>query len=292
MAKHKLEVEIVKEGRSKYALCKLYTKNKVRRISGHRFVALLGKEPFMRSYLDLLLSFLGLAPFVENEYTKIGTELEEAVILTQTNQYEMYEFTTKETAPDGRGNYGDMFKDKEFTGLIDAWDWGAGRLLEIKNYFSKFKIKFVWKDKKRVQIIPDSYYLQSRLYLYLWNKHFPDKRVPNIDVVAHYVDPDLHEKAIEFIDDFAFDEDKAFVEAKRAELGNLNKRNISVFTVKEDNNFQDLIDLALRRKNLLCKPHEDENGIYYRVKINWRKQEKELIEEIKENPDIEVMVNE
>jgi len=283
----KLVIDVKKESRKGFAYCKLYTTNKRKRIGGHRFVALFGKNNFTNN-LGLLLEFFGLKPFVANDFVTVGKELEEAVIKTQTTYYDMFEYTKGDN-----GNYGDQFKDPDFTGLIDADDKEHMVLLEIKNYFSLKKINWVYdiNKKKKIPQIPDAWYLQARLYLYLWNKTYPYNKRLSINLVAHYVDLKHKEKVLNFVNWYLPDPDETFVAAKRAEIWRLNKRNITVFPIYIDDTFDVLVDLAKERADKLLTLHKDDTGEFYRVKVPYTAMTKTILAEIETEGRIDIELN-
>jgi len=233
---------------------------KPKAISGHRFVDLLVNNRYS-SKLKTLMGFYDLTPEIdktnkdEAKYIIAGEVLEEEVIKLFSNDYVKYEFS--------KDNKGDMFNynhkfmndDVNFNGLIDGELLDLDCLVEVKNYSNPQKVEFG---------CPQEWFLQARLYLYLWNitaEKYGRKKYDKIIVLAHHMD----RATIDYVWKF-----KASPK--------LDKDNVLVYEFYDvEDNFEELVDYSLIKRLEVLATNEEG---YIEVKEEYTGKDKEELENL------------
>lgn len=222
-------------------------------ISGHRFVDMLGYN-FFGNQLQTLMGFYDLSPMVESKYITAGNILEEPVLKLFSNDYVRYEFDDE--------NRGDMFEyyhiegdeDSRFNGLIDGECLDHNCLVEIKNFSNFKKLDNV-----------DAWYLQARLYLYLWNKtakKFNRKEYDKILVLPHYMSKETINYCVKY---------------NKAPVLDANDLQEPI-VIENDDNFDSLVDYAITIKKKLTTVKDD--GYLYATIVLDDKKKKQAFEQL------------
>lgn len=218
-----------------YMTLKVYTNDKPKPISGHRFVSLLGENKYSNDF-TLFLDFLGLRKVEENAFMSIGREFENKLLdhVWGKKTYVSYEYEE---------HNGDMFGVEGFNGLIDGKHFYEDKIAEVKTYFNFKKLKQKYydvKNKKSIKEIPRAYWLQTRLYLWLLNQQNPNTKIKKADVIT------------------------CFMNVKQPQI---KDENINIFKVWHNKNdgFDDLILQAKQKKQWLMQPNKDVDGNFYTI---------------------------
>ena len=128
------------------------------KISGHRFVNLIMDDDYFSNDLQTLLGFLKLQPPIDSPYITCGNKLEQPIIDTVTQLYNMKDVETFsfEDLDNGTNDF-HFIRDLEYT------DENGERITgEVKTFYNKQKLTG-WEN-----VIPDihlSWWLQLRLEL-------------------------------------------------------------------------------------------------------------------------------
>lgn len=239
---------------------KFINPSKVKKISGHKFVSLHGKNPYSND-LSLILDFYNLTTFKGNIFTECGLLLEEDVIKTQTDNYKMFSYEEYK---------GDMFHYDDFGGLIDYYDNNTNRLGEVKTYYSPTKLtKWIYNIRlgksEPITTLPEQWSYQAQFYLNLYNKTLIPEGQPlieYIDIIACYV-PDTKNPKVE-------------------------EKNIKVFPIKYNPDFNTEIFNSKGLKKELLK--QDDKG-YLNTSILKNKMNLQYIEELEQDERFEIIWN-
>ena len=246
---------------------KLFTNQEPIAISGHRFVALLGENPFVND-LALFLDFLKLRKITANKYMNVGVMFEKVLLnmIWGKNTYYSFEYEKYN---------GDMFPNTAgFNGLIDGLHKNLKKIAEVKTYFNYRKLKQKYydvKNQKSVKKIPREYYLQTRFYLEILAMEKPELNIKEADVITCFI-PNVDDPYID-------------------------KKYINVFKVFKSNNdnFKYEMHKALAKKNQLFQKHFTKNGdMYYKIVVKNNKTNQNLINQLQyfsDKVDIEIFDN-
>lgn len=148
-------------------------------IAGHRFIDLLGKNPYVNR-TDLLLDLYGLKFVPKNVYMELGQTLEKYVINYKfpNNTVMRFEYEDYKDCKSGAFN----LDEEDIGGLPDGIVVEDNTLIEIKCTTAKFKgFKEEWK-------------LQAQFYAYWWNKKMAKDtgvKVKNIKIIKYYVPKEI-----------------------------------------------------------------------------------------------------
>ncbi len=225
------------------------------KISGHRFVSLVDHKSVYENDLSTLLQFLGRAPFIENDFMKVGSALEIPVIKASETQFGLerayYNFGF-EDLDNGNENF-HFIRDMMFE------EDGKSYIGEVKTFYNKKKVNL--SDENPLPKPHMSWWLQTRLETSILKK--PAK------IFFYYVTPTTKQAVLkgrtftikpkylfmsDVIGDVDEDTEEDIIKEYYEDFG---------FTT-----FNDLINYALmRREDMMDEYYTDDKGNYYYVKV-------------------------
>lgn len=225
------------------------------KISGHRFVKLVNHDTLFNNDLDLVLGFLKLQPPVESEYITCGNILEPKIVSFLEENQEIKEVKTFsfEDLENGTEDF-HFIRDLEYMN-----EEGQSVTGEIKTFYNRNKLK--WNGLLAEPHI--DWWLQTRLELEILKEEGGLGRI-----FYYYVTPSNRKKIVEGqphnINLKYFFQSDYIVKPKKGETEEMIQTH---FFEQGFNNFQELIDYALIRREDLMTLYEDSDGLYYQAHV-------------------------